>query len=837
MASFNVDVSTDVYIANDDRWLTHVICPAGACPWLAGYTDTATDLVVTEANGTNRTVSLYKKTFPAGPVSLAKIDSNSYQMYVVILKATPPATVPAAPTGLAGIPGDRTVTLSWSASTGADTYTVQRSTTSGTGFADIVTGLGSTSFGDTGRTNGITYYYRVKAVNGAGSSGYSAQAAATPSCSVLAPPTGLAATPGQAQVTLSWNTVSGAAGYNVKRSTSSTTTPPTVHSLATNMYTNTGLSAGTTYYFRVSATNSCGESSNSVEVSVTPTAVSSNGAALVAKDQDTVTTGVQLSVGDAATQSHLQGLGFIVTPYADTALGTDGSDEASGKQLVFIASSVSSGNVANKFDAVAVPVMVSECLVWDDMRMTSTACTEIANHNSLHVENASSPLAGGLIGDPVISTGLANVQGAPWLASADNVFSVSGDATKSALFAYDTGAALSSGTAASRRIAFFFSASGIGTDTAAAANATAWDIFGASANWAINTGSAIPVAPTNLSVTGGFAQATLTWTGSAGATSYKVKRSVTSGSGYSLVGNATATSYVDNGVANGQTYYYVLVASNSAGDSPNSNQVSVTPNCTLAGVPTGLTTSGGSGSITVGWGVVSAANSYNVKRSTTSGSGYGTIASGVTTTQYVDTSVATGTTYYYVISANNACGESANSAQVSGAPAGSGATATLAPAADLHVRMGSYADTNFGAAAAMEVKTDSGSNIRHGYMRFSLSGLGSTVTSAKVRVYGNAVTSAKAMSIYAVSNFTWSETTTTWNNKPAIGAKQGSSVTVSTTAGWWEFDVTSYVQARKTAGDAGVSFAFQNDLVSPESQSTFHSKEGANDPQLVITHQ
>ena len=52
-------------------------------------------------------------------------------------------------------------------------------------------------------------------------------------------------------------------------------------------------------------------------------------------------------------------------------------------------------------------------------------------------------------------------------------------------------------------------------------------------------------------------------------------------------------------------------------------------------------------------------------------------------------------------------------------------------AADLYVRNNSYADTNFGAAGAMEVKNDSsGSNTRQGFMRLSLSGLGSTVTPA-----------------------------------------------------------------------------------------------------------
>lgn len=87
-----------------------------------------------------------------------------------------------------------------------------------------------------------------------------------------------------------------------------------------------------------------------------------------------------------------------------------------------------------------------------------------------------------------------------------------------------------------------------------------------------------PAAPTGLSATKGNAQVSLSWTASAGATSYTVKRSITSGSGYTNVATGiTGTSYSNTGLTNGTIYYYVVSATNPAGTSGNSSQVSVTP--------------------------------------------------------------------------------------------------------------------------------------------------------------------------------------------------------------------------------------------------------------------
>ena len=91
-----------------------------------------------------------------------------------------PANVPLAPTGLVATAGNAQIQLSWNATPGATSYNVKRSTTSGGPYANVMTGVTTTSFTNTGLTNGTAYFYVVTAVNASGESGISNQATATP---------------------------------------------------------------------------------------------------------------------------------------------------------------------------------------------------------------------------------------------------------------------------------------------------------------------------------------------------------------------------------------------------------------------------------------------------------------------------------------------------------------------------------------------------------------------------------------------------------------------------------------------------------------------------------
>ncbi len=105
------------------------------------------------------------------------------------------------------------------------------------------------------------------------------------------------------------------------------------------------------------------------------------------------------------------------------------------------------------------------------------------------------------------------------------------------------------------------------------------------------SGSSSPIVPTvpkDLKATAGNAQATVSWNTSNWATSYSVKRATTSGGPYTTIATVTSATYIDTGLTNDNTYYYVVSAANSAGESEDSDQASVTPQASEDGKPGAL---------------------------------------------------------------------------------------------------------------------------------------------------------------------------------------------------------------------------------------------------------
>jgi len=95
-----------------------------------------------------------------------------------------------------------------------------------------------------------------------------------------------------------------------------------------------------------------------------------------------------------------------------------------------------------------------------------------------------------------------------------------------------------------------------------------------------------PAAPANLTATAGNAQVSLAWSASTNATVYYLERATVSGGPYTTIASPTTTSYLNLALTNGTTYYYVVSAANSAGQSANSAQKSATPSGAVDAPPT-----------------------------------------------------------------------------------------------------------------------------------------------------------------------------------------------------------------------------------------------------------
>ena len=159
--------------------------------------------------------------------------------------------------------------LTWNAVSGATSYKVYRAT-SQNGTYSLLGTVTTTSYINTGAKDGVTYYYKVTAVNDSGESAYSnivsgQNKAVTPKPAAPVVKIGHSASSGKPMLT--WNAVSGATSYKVYRATSQNGTYSLLGTVTTTSYINTGAKDGVTYYYKVKAVNSAGESAYSNTVS------------------------------------------------------------------------------------------------------------------------------------------------------------------------------------------------------------------------------------------------------------------------------------------------------------------------------------------------------------------------------------------------------------------------------------------------------------------------------------------------------------------------------------------------------------------------------------------
>jgi beta-galactosidase len=587
--------------------------------------------------------------------------------------------VTAAPTGLtATATSSSVITLGWTAVTPpanctVSFYNIYSSTTSGfTPSASNLTasGITSASYADTGLPDLTTYYFKVEAVDADGTSAASSQATAstpvTPPCSTVPQaPSGLTATATSPSVIgLTWTPVTPPANctissYNVYRSTTSGFTPGSGNLVASGVttasYSNTGLTAYTTYYFVVEALDADGASAASSQATATTPPA----------DVVSINAG-----GPAESNSSGGDNGFV----ADEDYGTAGTTYSVTNPITIPANLV----------PIAAPTAVYQSARQGAVTYTIPGLTAGTNYTvRLHFAELYFPAAGDREFDVAIN-------GTSVLTNFD-IYGTAG-AQYTAVIKQYVATANSSGD-----IVITFTNGALDQPMI-----NGIEVLGDS-----SVCSAVPPAPAGLTGTATSSSIIgLTWnaaTPPAGCTinSYSVYSSTTSGftpSSSNLVASGITTpSYSNTGLAASTTYYYVVEAVDLYGTSPSSQQASAE---TLAAAtcgsvpptgPTNLTaTASSSSAIALSWTAAPAnppctISSYNVYASTTSGftpSSSNLIASGVTGTTYTNTGLAASTTYYYLVEALDSFGASAASNQASAeTQSSSGGSCTTVPSA------------------------------------------------------------------------------------------------------------------------------------------------------------
>ncbi|MBA2708500.1 MAG: DNRLRE domain-containing protein, partial [Gemmatimonadaceae bacterium] len=212
-------------------------------------------------------------------------------------------------------------------------------------------------------------------------------------------------------------------------------------------------------------------------------------------------------------------------------------------------------------------------------------------------------------------------------------------------------------------------------------------------------------------------------------------------------------------------------------------------------------------------------------------------------TSFSDTTAPAGATTEYRVLALGASGVTTPGPglTVSLPASTSGTNTTVATTTASYGRDGGYATTNYGAQPVLEVKNSSTDYRRTAYLRFDLSSV-SSITQGKLRLYGGFNSSGPTANIgvYSMSDTSWDEGTITWQSHPVTGTEPSgtlrASATVTGTGAWYEWDVTSYLQAEKAAGRNLVSLqVWSNSYTTTDPQVQFNSDEAAtNKPELTI---
>ncbi|GAB3762217.1 fibronectin type III domain-containing protein [Spirosoma pomorum] len=557
--------------------------------------------------------------------------------YSSIACATTSASVPNAPARLtATAVSSSQINLQWADLSDNETgFQIERgNTTTGTFSKVADVGANATTFSDQNLTASTQYCYRVRAVNAAGTSGYTdVQCATTTAPPVGAPQNLVANATSTTQINLTWTGVAGAASYQLERSPNGNDTWTKIADPAgsSSSYTDPNLTPNTRYYYRIRAvvSGTAGPYSN-VTNALTPDAPPAAPARLTAS----ATSFSQINLNWADLSANETGF--------QLERSTDGTSFSKVADIAANATSYSDPNLS------------PNTRYYYRIRSANAA----GNSDYSNVADATTP-----VGPPAAPQGLSAVATSTtqinltWtgVATATNILierspngtdswnqisSVTGSATTYA----DQG--LSPNTRYYYRIR--------------ATNGTGTGPYSSVAN-AI-TPDAPPAAPARLTANAtSFSQINLSWADLAGNESgFQVERSPNGTDSWTKIADVAAntTSYNDQNLSPQTRYYYRIRAVNAAGNSDYSNVADATTPVGPPAAPQSLSAVATSTTqINLSWNVIATATNVLIERSLTGTDGWNQLASvaGDATT-YADQGLSQNTRYYYRIRAVNASG-------------------------------------------------------------------------------------------------------------------------------------------------------------------------------------
>lgn len=484
------------------------------------------------------------------------------------------ATLNGAPSAPSGIPGNNSISLSWSNVLGATSYILQRST-NGVNFAQVGSPLSGSDLPYTDTVaNGTLYFYRYISSFSTGPAVTSAVSGGITSGTIAPVPAGLSIVASSStSLTLNWAVDSGATGYNVYVSNASgvygTATiqngnPPSVISSYNVGASSYPLVAGTTYYMKVTSLNGTVESATSSEISAIPFSqpLAPTATAQGLNSQISVQWGGVAAATSYDLQSSLDGVNFTtIYPGLTTTSQTD-TTVVTGLSYVYRYQSYI-GALPLGYSAVSSPPIMPGIAPQTPTQLAG----ELTGTTTATLNWVQSPNVG------------SNFDGRTY-----NVYR----GTAAGVYSYISNLNGSSSPPTTY------------VDSALANNTTYYYVVRAVNNSGVESGNSNVVAlttggaPASLVATPTGNTIVVSWPNT-GAASYLLRKGTSSGGPYGVVSSGSAsTSFTDTNVQNGVTYYYVFNTVTAGGSvSPDSNEASATASVTMnLEVPIELTDAG-----------------------------------------------------------------------------------------------------------------------------------------------------------------------------------------------------------------------------------------------------